>query len=115
MIHRSVPWKPLAIVTTITTILLSLLLLPACCCVRGPARRGGSARGVKIPPIGTEPIPTPKEAEAKAPTDAEMHNVDFRMDEFMFLRIHHLRGTMQSKQPGAPLNFDDKTSFVMKV
>src|SRR5581483_736514 len=31
------------------------------------------------------------------------------------LRIHHLRGQMQSKQPGAPLNFDDKTSFVMRI
>ncbi|HJW96456.1 MAG TPA: hypothetical protein VJ901_22795 [Thermoanaerobaculia bacterium] len=115
MIHRPLPWKPIAIVTSMTTILLSLLLLPACCCVRGPGTTAQLPPVMHIPPIGTEPIPTPKEAEAKAPTDAEMHNVDFRMDEFMFLRIHHLRGTMQSKQPGAPLNFDDKTSFVMKV
>jgi len=115
MIHRPLPWKPLAIVTTTTTILLSLLLLPACCCVRGPARTAELPPVVHIPPIGTEPIPTPKEAEAKAPTDGEMHNVDFHLDEYMFLRIHRLRGQLASRQAGAPLNFDDKTSFVMKV
>lgn len=115
MIHRPLPWKPIAIVTSLTTVLLSLLLLPACCCMRGPAKTAELPPVVHIPPIGTEPIPTPKEAESKAPTEAEMHNVDFHMDEFMFMRIRQLRGTMQSKEPGAPLNFDDKTSFVMKV
>ncbi len=109
------PWKPIALVTTTTTILLSLLLLPACCCVRGVAPAAGPPPVSHIPEIGTEPIPTPKEAEAKAPTDAQMVNVDFHFDEFMFLRIHRLRGQMESKQPGAPLNFDDKTSFVMRV
>lgn len=109
------PWKPIAIVTSLSTILLSLLLLPACCCVRGTGPQAGPPPVVHIPPIGTEPIPTPKEAESKAPTDGEMHNVDFHLDEFLFLRIHHLRGVLVSKQPGAPLNFDDKTSFVMKV
>src|SRR5947209_5922637 len=34
--RRQVPWKPVAIVTSISTVLLSLLLLPACCCVKGP-------------------------------------------------------------------------------
>src|ERR1041385_7307279 len=115
MIHRPLPWKPIAIVTSLTTVLLSLLLLPACCGMRGPAKTAELPPVVHIPPIGTEPIPTPKEAESKAPTEAEMHNVDFHMDEFMFMRIRQLRGTMQSKEPGAPLNFDDKTSFVMKV
>jgi hypothetical protein len=109
------PWKPIAIVTSLSTILLSLLLLPACCCVRGTGPQAGLPPIVHIPPIGTEPIPTPKEAESKAPTDGEMHNVDFHLDEQLFLRIHHLRGVLVSKQPGAPLNFDDKTSFVMKV
>jgi len=108
-------WKPIALVTTTTTILLSLLLLPACCCVRGVSPAAELPPVTHIPPIGTEPIPTPKEAEAKAPTDAQMVNVDFHFDELMFLRIHRLRGQMQAKQPGAPLNFDDKTSFVMRV
>jgi hypothetical protein len=108
------PWKPIAIVTTITTVLLSLLLLPACCCVRGPSPTAGLPPVTRIPTIGTEPIPTPKEAEAKAPTEGEMHDVDFHLDEFMFLRIHNLRGQLIPKQAGT-LNFDDKTSFVMKV
>jgi hypothetical protein len=111
---RPLPWKPIAIVATLTTLLLSLLLLPACCCVRGPA--GSTAAPLQhIPTIGTEPIPTPKEAEAKAPTQAEMRNVDFRMDETTILNIHTMRGEMVSREPGTPLNFDNKTSFVMKV
>jgi len=108
------PWKPIAIVTTISTLLLSLLLLPACCCVRGPAPTAGLPPVTRIPAIGTEPIPTPKEAEAKAPTEGEMHDVDFHLDEFMFLRIHNLRGQLIPKH-STTLNFDDKMSFVMKV
>src|SRR6185369_10569944 len=115
MLSRPLPWKPIAIVTSLTTILLSLLLLPACCCMRSPAAKPELPGVDHIPPIGTEPIPTPKEAEAKAPTEGEMHNVDFHLDPILFLRIHSLRGVLQSKQPGTPLNFDDKTSFVMTV
>jgi len=115
MITRPLQWKQIAIVTTMTTVLLSLLLLPACCCLRGPAATAELPPVTRIPTIGTEPIPTPKEAEAKAPTDGEMHNVDFHLDEILFLRIHHLRGQLQSKQPGEPLNFDNKNSFIMTV
>ena len=31
---RTVPWKPVALVTTTIAVLLALLLLPACCCLR---------------------------------------------------------------------------------
>jgi len=111
---RPLPWKPIAIITTATTVLLSLLLLPACCCVRGPA--GPTvAPPSHIPTIGTEPIPTPTEAQAKAPTQTEMRNVDFHVDEDTILKIHSVRGEMMAKQPGAPLNFDNKTTFVFKV
>src|ERR1700736_4161373 len=112
--QRPVPWRAIAIVTTATTILLSLLLLPACCCVGGPATPV-TAPKVTIPPIGSEPIPTPTEAQAKAPTQAEMRNVDFHIDETTILKIHQLRGEMIPKQAGTPLNFDNKTSFVLKV
>jgi hypothetical protein len=113
--RRPVPWKPIALVTSTTTILLSLLLLPACCCVRGAAPAAALPPVSHIPRIGLDPIPTPAEAQAKAPTDGQMENVDFYLDEQMFLRIHHLRGVLQPKQAGTPLNFDDKTSFVMRV
>ncbi len=108
------PWKPIAIVAIALAILLSLLLLPACCCVRGPASPT-TAPPMRIPPIGTEPIPTPAEAQAKAPTQTQMHNVDFHIDETTVLNIHDLRGEMVSKQPGTPLNFDNKTEFIFKI
>ncbi|MDQ6799393.1 MAG: hypothetical protein M3041_00985 [Acidobacteriota bacterium] len=111
---RPLPWRTIAIITTATTILLSLLLLPACCCVRGPVAPVTAPHST-IPLIGTEPIPTPTEAQSQAPTQAAMRNVDFHVDETTILKIHQLRGEMIPKQPGTPLNFDDKTSFVLKV
>ncbi|HEX9460320.1 MAG TPA: hypothetical protein VGA84_14300 [Thermoanaerobaculia bacterium] len=110
-----VPWKPVAILTTITTVLLSLLLLPACCCVKGPLAPAIGPAKTEIPLIGTEPIPTPSEAAAKAPTQTFMRNVWFHIDQDAYLDIHTLRGEMVSKAPGTPLNFDNKTSFVLKV
>ena len=114
MIPGPFPWKAVVIVTATTTILLSLILLPACCCVRGPAGPT-TAPEQTIPTIGTEPIPTPTEAKAKAPTQTEMRNVDFHIDATTVLNIHELRGEMVSKEPGTPLNLDNKTSFVLKV
>jgi hypothetical protein len=114
-VQRRVPWKPLAIVTTTTTLLLSLLLLPACCCVKGPVAAPVAAQPGAIPEIGTKPMPTPTEAQAKAPTEAEMHNVDFHLDEITILDIHQLRGQMVSKEPGTPVNFDNKNAFVLRV
>jgi hypothetical protein len=113
-VPREVPWKPVAIVTTTLAVLLSLLLLPACCCVRGPAAPT-TAPPVHIPPIGTEPIPTPTEAQAKAPTQTQMRNVDFHIDEDTMLNIHAMRGEMAAKKAGDPLNFDNKNDFVMKI
>jgi hypothetical protein len=111
---RPLPWKPIAIVTTITTVLLSLLLLPACCCVRGPASPS-LAPVTRIPPIGTEAMPNFSEAQTKAPTETQMRNVDFHFDEAGFLDIHELRGEMQAKEAGHPVNFDNKLTFVMRV
>src|SRR5262249_6766082 len=93
---------------------LALLPLPACCC------RGGGAPGAapeKIAPslIGTRDIPTPSQAIAKAPVEAEMHNGWVHIDRDADLHIHPLRGRMLPNQPGALLNFDDKSTFVMTV
>jgi hypothetical protein len=108
---RPPPWKPIALVTTATTILLSLLLLPACCCVKGPV----VPLTAPPPPPHAPDLPAPPEAVAKGPTETEMHNVDFRLDETTILRIHTLRGQMAAKKAGSPLNFDDRTSFVLHI
>ena len=113
--QRAVPWKFIAIVTTTTTLLFSLLLLPACCCLQRLPPQANQAEVIRIPPIGTEPIPTPTEATAKAPTQTQFRNVDFHVDISTVLNIHELRGEMAAKQPGDPLNFDNKTSFVLRV
>src|SRR5882757_1757752 len=110
-----VPWKPVAILTSITTVLLSLLLLPACCCVKGPLAPAIGPAKSEMPLIGSEQIPTPAEAAAKAPTQTFMRNVWFHIDQDAYLDIHTLRGEMLSNTPGAPLNFDNKTAFVLKV
>ena len=109
------PWKPIALVTSTTTILLSLLLLPACCCLKVAPPGAHQAEVFHIPPIGTDPIPTPSAAASKAPTQAEMHNVSFHIDETTALEIHRMRGELESKQKGTPLDFDDRTSFVMRI
>jgi hypothetical protein len=113
--QRAVPWKFIALVTSTTTVLLSLFLLPACCCLQRLPPQPNQAEVIRIPPIGTEPIPTPTEAASKAPTQAQMHNVWFHVDEDTYLDIHDLRGLMVSKEAGTPLNFDNKTSFILDV
>jgi hypothetical protein len=110
-----VPWKPIAILTSISTVLLSLLLLPACCCVKGPLAPIAGPPKSEPPLIGVQQIPTPSEAAAKAPTQALMRNVWFHIDQDAYLDIHSMRGELVSNTPGAPLNFDNKLSFVMKV
>ena len=91
-----------------------LILLPACCCVqRAPATAPVVA--APSPAIGTVAIPMPTEAAAKAPTEAQMANVWFRLDPVLFLDIHSLRGQMVAKKPGMPVNFDNKNEFVMRI
>jgi hypothetical protein len=112
----NVRWKPLAIVTSTTTILLSLLLLPACCCLhRGPAAGWGPPPPIKVTPLGAADIPIPTMASSHAPTQTEMHHVLFHIDQDSELDIHRMRGVLQAKEAGAPLNLDDKRTFVMKL
>ncbi len=111
---RTLSWKPIAIVAIIAFLLMSLLLLPACCCVKGPGAQV-FAPATSPPAIGALAMPSFEEAKAKGPTQAEMRNVDFRLDEATILRIHRLRGEMVSKTPGTPVNFDDKRSLVLRI
>ncbi|HEY6137605.1 MAG TPA: hypothetical protein VI670_07555 [Thermoanaerobaculia bacterium] len=114
---RALPWKPIAIVTTAIAILLLLLLLPACCCLRKgmPAVKLPEPPPSRIPEIGSQDIPTPTEAQAKAPTEAMMRNVDFHIDATTVMHIHSLRGQFVAKAAGKPVNFDNKTEFVVKI
>jgi len=116
MSSRTLPWRAIALLSSTIAVLLALLLLPACCCVRGTSAPTTSAPPEShIPPIGTVPLPDFSEAHVKAPTQAYFRNVWFYLDETMFLDIHELRGEMQSKPPGSPVNFDDKRTFLMRV
>lgn len=112
---RERTWKTIAILSTTTTALLSLLLLPACCCIRGRVAPMQPMQPAAVPPIGSDPIPTPTEAQAKAPTQTLMRNVAFHVDPITVLHIHTLRGEMVSNEPGTPVNFDNKNAFVLKV
>ena len=114
--RRAVPWKGIAIVATLTTLLLGLLLLPACCCVRGPAAPTTTAPpGMHIPSIGDLPLPDFSESHVKAPTETYMQNVWFYYDNVMFLDIHTMRGQMISQPPGAPVDFDDRRKFLLRI
>lgn len=114
MAVKTIPWKALAIVSTATSIVLALLL-PVRCYRQGLPFLPNQAPAVRIPLIGTEPIPTPSEAASKAPTETEMHNVAFHIDETTVLDIHQLRGEMVSKKAGTPLNFDNKLTFILRI
>ncbi|MGZ4810635.1 MAG: hypothetical protein ACXV7D_15020 [Thermoanaerobaculia bacterium] len=111
---RVLPWKPIAIVAIGAFLLLSLLLLPACCCVKGPAVPV-AAPPTPPPPIGSAAMPSFAEAEVKGPTQAQMQNVAFHLDDATILDIHRLRGEMVSKAAGTPVNFDNKSSFVLRI
>jgi len=113
---RTVPWKPIALVSSTLSLLLLLLLLPACCCVRGPKSPSTSAPPApQIAPIGEVPLPDFSEAHVKGPTETSMSNVWFFYDDVLFLDIHSLRGQMISKPPGHPVNFDDRRQFTLRI
>jgi len=64
---------------------------------------------------GTEAMPNFSEAETKGPTETQMRNVDFHVDEATALRIHDLRGQLFDKERGKPLDFDDRRTFVLRI
>lgn len=107
-------WKPVAAITAAVVVVLSLLFLPACCCVKGPSSPVAGP-STDVPPVGKAEFAVPSEAEQRGPTQTQMQNVDFRLSPSITLKIHRLRGDMESKQAGAPLNFDNKMSFVLRI
>lgn len=108
-------WKYTTL-TTGTLLLLSLLLLPACCCTRGPDQRP-QVPHLDIPPpaVGHQEFDIPDEAVPADATSTEMRNVHFWLASDLVLNIRNLRGQMRAKETGQPLNFDDKTSFIVDI
>jgi hypothetical protein len=93
----------------------SFVAVTACCCPRAPAPAA---------PVSTEShgrlaeLSTPAavlEAAADTVTQAEFRNVDFQIAPGVVLGIRHLRGEFVSKDAGAPVIFDDKRSFVIRL
>jgi hypothetical protein len=99
----------------IAVVIGTLIVLRACCCVRRAPVTAAPVVVASIPPIGNVTIPMPTEGAAKAPTEAQMANVRFRLDPILSLDIHSLRGQMVAKRPGMPVNFDNKNEFVMRI
>src|ERR1043165_1796777 len=114
---RTLPWKPITLVAAAIAILLSLLLLPACCCLRKgmPAVKLPEPPPSRIPEIGSQDIPTPTEAQSKEPVEAMMRGVDLHIGATTVMDIPWRRGQFVSKAAGKPVNFDNKTEFVVKI
>jgi hypothetical protein len=95
-------------------LIVTLFTLFACCC---PGNRPGTVAiaPTPVPLIGQAEMPVPIEAVPAPATDAEMRNVDFRVDPNLVLHIHDLRGQMLDKEAGKPLNFDNKKSFIVRL
>ena len=70
---------------------------------------------VPPPAIGHQDFEVPDAAVPADATETRMRNVHFWLASDLILRIHRLRGIMRAKTKGAPLNFDDKTSFVVEI
>ncbi len=108
-------WK-IATIGIAVVLLLSLLFLPACCCVREP---GQTARvphhELPASVIGQQQFDLPEEATPASATSTEMRNVHFWLASDLVLNIHELHGTMAAKEEGKPLNFDDKSSFIVDI
>jgi hypothetical protein len=96
-----------------------ILLLPilgtVSCCSRRSASSIKPAPPPVTPPIGLMQFTPPKEAMNAATTQTEMRNVEFRLDRAIVLHIHEIRGEMFDKSRNAPLNFDNKDSFIFKI
>lgn len=95
-----------------------IAILGGCCCpgVYTPAARptsptASSSLGDIAPPKAVLAA-TP---DSGVPTQTQFRNVDFHVAPELVLRIARLRGEMVSKQPGAPVIFDDKHSFTLRI
>jgi hypothetical protein len=105
----------LALTLGIAGILLIPILGTVSCCSRRSASTIKPAPAPVTPPIGLIQFSPPMEALNATSTQTEMRNVEFRLDRAVVLHIHELRGEMFDKSRNAPLNFDNKNSFIFKI
>ncbi|HJU87983.1 MAG TPA: hypothetical protein VJ672_01240 [Gemmatimonadaceae bacterium] len=95
---------------------LMIVVTPtACCCPRTPAL---AAPIVSQSHAELASLPTPdavRDSVADSVTQAEFRNVDFQIAPGVILGIRQLRGEFVSKTRGAPVVFDDKHSFVIRL
>jgi hypothetical protein len=52
---------------------------------------------------------------AEAPTQVEMKNVDFHVDESIVLHVKTLHGALVTTKRASPVSFDDKRSFLIQI
>lgn len=82
------------------------------------ARSSPVHRPTVTSPPDTAPNETPSAIAKKtgtAGTQAQFRNVGFDIGGGIVLDISRLRGKLESKQPGEPIAFDDKSSFVIHI
>ena len=97
---------------------LVLLLLAGAASAVAIARTPVASRAAVAPRTDTVPNETPPSVADHTPdagTQAQFRNVDFQIGHGITLDITRLRGALHSKQHGAPIGFDDKTSFVIDI
>lgn len=73
------------------------------------------AQKAKPRPATATRAATPAGADAARVVEAEMHNVDFHIDDGIVLRIDRLRGELLAAKPNGIPTFDDKNSFVLNI
>src|SRR4051812_6209494 len=97
------------------TVGLCLSLTTGCCC---PATFKTSTLGVTTgSPVSIVSTPLPPQLleASDSITQTEFHSVDFEVAAGIVLGIQYLRGVMTSTGHGAPIVFDDKTSFSIGI
>lgn len=99
-----------------TGALVTCGLAMAALCIAAAARPS-APRHTFAPRADTAPNGPPEATDGKAAagTDAQFRNVDFDIGRGIVLDITRLRGQLRSKQQGGPIEFDDKTSFVIHI
>ena len=92
---------------------LAIAALTVAAWARPPGVRPASvAQAADTAPNG--PPQAARGTEAAA-TEAQFKNVDFDIGRGIVLDISRLRGQLRSKQQGAPIQFDDKSAFVIHI
>src|SRR4051812_39596406 len=97
------------------TVGICLSLTTGCCC---PATfKSSTARVTTGSPVSIVSTPLPPQLmdASDSITQTEFHHVDFEVAPGVVLGIQYLRGAMTSTVGGAPIAFDDNTSFLIHI